>query len=173
MPEQTVDGWILPVKSVGVQGDARSYRPVLAVEELDREMATHLVNRLSTINRVIAVAGTSAPLRDLSVRECSLTPARLDKLRRADAVVRRFSEDHGFEAKVWQFPVVLIPVGTATRADSVVLRPIYSMDGMTADPVLMDRALLRELSRELLSLGTLAAVFYDLTSKPPATIEWE
>ena len=49
--------------------------------------------------------------------------------------MRRWSHESGFDRQVWQFPVVLIPFGTADRPDSVVLRPIDSVDGMTASVV--------------------------------------
>jgi GMP synthase (glutamine-hydrolysing) len=102
-----------------------------------------------------------------------LSAERLARLRRADAVVRTLSRDSGFDQRVWQFPVVLIPLGTADRPDSVVLRPIDSVDGMTARSVPMDAALLATMSHELLQVAGICSVFYDLTHKPPATIEWE
>ena len=58
--------------------------------------------------------------------------------------------------------MVLIPVGAGGRPDSVVLRPIDSVDGMTAQAVVMPRALLDELVEELLAADGIAAVFYDL-----------
>jgi len=64
-------------------------------------------------------------------------------------------------------------VGSAARPDSVVLRPIHSVDGMTAQSVAMDEALLRRISDELMEVEGVCGVFYDLTHKPPATIEWE
>jgi GMP synthase (glutamine-hydrolysing) len=69
--------------------------------------------------------------------------------------------------------VVLVPLGTADRPDSIVLRPIDSVDGMTARAVRMPDSLLQQLIRELKSVEGVAGVFYDLTNKPPATIEWE
>jgi GMP synthase (glutamine-hydrolysing) len=74
---------------------------------------------------------------------------------------------------VWQFPVVLIPFGTPGRPDSVVLRPIFSVDGMTASVVRMPGELLAKLVRELRAHTDVAGVFYDITNKPPGTIEWE
>jgi GMP synthase (glutamine-hydrolysing) len=55
----------------------------------------------------------------------------------------------------------------------VVLRPVDSVDGMTAQSVLMDEALLQAMCREILEIEGVAGVFYDLTHKPPGTIEWE
>lgn len=177
--QRTEEGWLVPVHSVGVQGDGRSYLPVLLLEQTPdaagslQETATELINRTSGINRVIALVESDAAPAALRVRECTLTPERLARLRRADAVVRRLSRDSGFDAQVWQFPVVLIPLGTAERPDSVVLRPIDSVDGMTARSVPMDAALLALMSHELRQVEGVSGVYYDLTHKPPATIEWE
>jgi GMP synthase (glutamine-hydrolysing) len=158
---------------VGVQGDSRSYAPVLAIDELDTGRATELTNRLTSVNRVIAPVEMRAPWGQMRVHAASLTADRLARLRRADAVVRRLSHASGYDRKVWQFPVILIPLGTADAPDSVVLRPVDSVDGMTAQSVSMDPALLKEMSAEILQMEGVAGVFYDLTHKPPGTIEWE
>ncbi len=177
--EKTAEGWLLPVHSVGVQGDLRTYRPVLALDEFPGESgnlqyeATTLVNRLSTVNRAVALCGSHRPIQTMRVFKASLSKGRVARLREADAIVRRISHRAAFDAKVWQFPVVLLPVGAPGRPDSVVLRPIDSVDGMTAQSVPMERVLLERMTRELLQLDGICAVFFDLTHKPPATIEWE
>ncbi len=174
----TEDGYLLPVRSVGVQGDARSYRQVLALAHSPTahaisSLAPELTNRFSNINRVVALCGGKASLDELQVFSASITKERLDILREADSIVRKFCLETGFEEKVWQFPVVLLPLGTADAPESVILRPINSLDGMTADVILMDEPLLRQLTGRILALPAVAAVFYDLTHKPPGTIEWE
>jgi len=178
----TADGYVIPVHSVGVQGDSRSYAPVLAINAsaainghaaLDHERATALINRLSGVNRVIAAVATRAPLAEMRVRASSLTPERIERLRRADAIVRRISHESGFDGTVWQFPVILIPLGAGVAPDSVVLRPVDSVDGMTARSVAMPPELLDQMCQELMAIPDIAGVFYDLTHKPPATIEWE
>jgi GMP synthase (glutamine-hydrolysing) len=169
----TAEGWIIPVNSVGVQGDERSYAPVLAIDSPDHDRATELANRLPGVNRIITALWTRAPLAAMQVRACSLTPDRIALLRRADAIVRRLSHESGFDRCVWQFPVILIPVGTASAPESIVLRPIDSVDGMTARSVPIPQDLSARLCAELLKLDSLAGVFYDLTHKPPGTIEWE
>ncbi len=169
----TVDGWILPVSTVGVQGDARSYAAVLALDAPDWDRATELVNRLRGVNRVVAPVSLRAPLAEMRVRSCAITPPRLALLRHADALVRRLSHESGYDRQVWQFPVILIPLGTAGAPESVVLRPVDSVDGMTAQSVPMDQALRERICAELMAIKDVAGVFYDLTHKPPGTIEWE
>jgi len=173
--EKTADGFIIPIRSVGVQGDSRTYRAVLAIEdfpETDEETA-RLINNLDRVNRVVVAAWTAAPLETMRVYPSALTVDRLDLLRRADAVVRKLTEESGFDALIWQFPVVLIPLGALNDHNSVVLRPIDSVDGMTASAVRMSRTLLETITRELREIKGIAGVFYDLTNKPPGTIEWE
>ena len=168
------EGWILPIRSVGVQGDSRSYRAVLALDQFPPgDEATGIVNRRLDINRVVARVATRVALADMRATIGTLTPERLARLRHADAIVRRISHDSGFDHQVWQFPVILIPLGTADKPDSVVLRPIHSVDGMTAQAVRMPAELLDRMARELLATPGLCGVFYDLTHKPPGTIEWE
>ena len=171
--EPAAEGWIVPVHSVGVQGDSRTYAPVLAIDSMDHARATALINRIRGVNRVIAPAATSVPVAEMRVRPATLSPARLARLRESDAIVRRISRDSGFDRAVWQFPVILIPLGSAEAPDSVVLRPVDSVDGMTAQSVPMEPGLLRSMCAELLAVEGVAAVFYDLTHKPPGTIEWE
>jgi GMP synthase (glutamine-hydrolysing) len=176
--EVTPDGILLPVRSVGVQGDERSYRKAIALDHKPTyadvtKTAPALTNKRADVNRVVAVCGAKGSIADFSVFPAAITKQRLGLLREADSLVRKFCLQSGFEDQVWQFPVVLIPVGTVAAKESVVLRPIHSVDGMTADVVLMDAAQLDTLTKQLLGLLGIAAVFYDLTNKPPGTIEWE
>ena len=176
---ETPDGWIVPIRSVGVQGDSRTYGHILAVDALPtpearlQDRGTELVNRIREINRVIALTGLHTSLSRLCVRPSGLNKLRLGRLREADRMVREFCHATGFEKQVWQFPVVLIPLGTSDAPDSVVLRPVDSVDGMTAQSVAMPEEWLRGLTGRILAVPGLAAVFYDLTHKPPGTIEWE
>ncbi|HVV46545.1 MAG TPA: glutamine-hydrolyzing GMP synthase [Bryobacteraceae bacterium] len=173
------EGWLVPVHSVGVQGDSRSYAPVLAIETFPsaaaklQDEATELVNRSRGINRVMAVVASREPMEKQRVFSSSITHGRLELLRRADGIVRRMSHESGFDAQVWQFPVILIPVGAGESRDAIVLRPIYSVDGMTADSVTMPDDLLRSMASKILEIPEISAVYYDLTHKPPGTIEWE
>lgn len=172
------EGWLAPLHSVGVQGDSRSYRPVLVVDarpDADgiHERAAALINRLPGINRVVALAGAHAPVEAMSTSRAYLSKTRLGRLRRADAAVRELCRKSGFEKQVWQFPVILAPLGALERPDSIVLRPIDSVDGMTAQAVAIPRRLLKEMTETLLGQDGICAVFVDLTHKPPGTIEWE
>ena len=172
-------GWLVPVHSVGVQGDARSYAPVLAIEAFPtqaaklQDAATELINETVGVNRVIARVAQREPFERQHVFASTMTRGRLELLRKADSIVRRICESEGFDSQVWQFPVILIPMGSGESRDSVVLRPVQSVDGMTADSVAMPDELLYAMGIRLMTIPEIAGVYYDLTHKPPGTIEWE
>ena len=165
-------GWLVPILSVGVQGDSRTYAPILAVDQ-PVEDASDFVNSSGEINRVIGLVAAGAPLPELRVYRSGITQERLDRLRAADGVVRHLAHESRYDTIIWQFPVVLIPLGFGAAPDSVVLRPVRSVDGMTADAAEIPESLLASMAKALLAIGGVAAVFQDLTDKPPATIEWE
>ncbi len=183
-PRSVAGGTLLPVHSVGVQGDSRSYKPVLLMDRPSEwpqsgwanayDKATSLINENDTFNRVVLepIPG-SLSASPCTVGVASITEERLHRLREADAIVRRVCEESGFEQQVWQFPVILIPYGSPDAPDSIVLRPIQSVDGMTAQSVGMPLEILEPLCRALLAIPGIATVLYDLTHKPPGTIEWE
>jgi GMP synthase (glutamine-hydrolysing) len=174
-PDRAMGGWILPVRSVGVQGDSRTYRAALALKDFPKnaEEVSHLVNSSEGFNRVVVNLWSDGPMAQLRSIPSRLSPERLTRLRRADAIVRKLTKDSGFDSQVWQFPVVLIPVGFPDKPDSLVLRPIDSVDGMTASAVEMPKDLMAKMLEELQSVEGVAAIFHDLTNKPPGTIEWE
>lgn len=176
--ERLADGLLAPVRSVGVQGDSRTYRPILILpgsptDPHVHETAAELINRHAEVNRVVAMAASAERIERVAVQAAALSGDRIARLRHADAIVRALSHESGFDEQVWQFPVILIPVGTPERPDSVVLRPIHSVDGMTARAVPLPLPLLETMSQKLLALPGICAVLLDLTHKPPGTIEWE
>jgi len=168
----------LPLRSVGVQGDGRTYRDVVAVGgSLDYPILQRLGSALCNVgkvhNRVILqLAGE----RDLSVfkvlPERSITECRLNVLRDADYIARNEMAARGLTDTVWQFPVVLIPL-TADCGETIVLRPVNSEDGMTANFARLHPDALMSIANQIQDLRGVDAVFLDISDKPPATIEWE
>jgi len=175
-------GVLLPLQSVGVQGDERTYRKVVAVRhdtgriDYDRmqELSTALCNVHTETNRVILflAGGSKLRLENARIRRTSITRQRVELLRKADFIVRMVMEAHGLTDDVWQFPVVLAPI-SFRGGETIVLRPVNSEDGMTANFARLPPRFLKGVARKIARLAGVDAVFLDITNKPPATIEWE
>src|SRR5574337_161277 len=109
------------------------------------------------------------------------TRERLDTLRRADAIVDEEIRAAGLYDQIWQAFAVLLPVRTVgvmgdgrTYDHVVALRAVTSVDGMTADFFRFEMSFLaRAATRIINEVGGVNRVVYDVTSKPPGTIEWE
>jgi GMP synthase (glutamine-hydrolysing) len=81
-------------------------------------------------------------------------------------------EEKGLTDAVWQFPVVLAPISFG-GGETVVLRPVNSEDGMTANFARLPFPFLKRVAGKIANIPGVDAVFLDITNKPPATIEWE
>jgi GMP synthase (glutamine-hydrolysing) len=110
-----------------------------------------------------------------------VTPDRLELLREADAVVQEEVRAAGLERQVWQAFAVLLPVRTVgvmgdfrTYAHVVALRAVMSQDAMTADWARLPYDLLGAISSRIINeVKGVNRVVFDISSKPPSTIEWE
>lgn len=168
----------LPLRSVGVQGDGRTYRQVVAVRgpvEYDRlqRLSNDLCNVGSAYNRVVlALDGGGEPLASGRVQPAALSRDRVELLREADYRARMIMKEEGLTDAVWQFPVVLLPVSFGA-GETVVLRPVNSVDGMTANYARLPQDVLHRIASEIYNQPGVSLVCLDVTDKPPATIEWE
>jgi GMP synthase (glutamine-hydrolysing) len=110
-----------------------------------------------------------------------VTPERLSVLRDADAIVQEEIEREGLASAVWQAFAVLLPIQSVgvmgddrTYENVTALRVVTSQDGMTADWAKLPYDLLERLSTRIVNeVRGINRVVYDITSKPPGTIEWE
>ncbi len=178
--EITLPHAVLPVRSVGVQGDGRTYRHAMAffsrhpckVTPEHKMLATSIPNSNKEINRVLLCTSHEKPV-EFTVIPGYITRERAELLREADAIVSEEMRAADLYSVIWQFPVVLLPFGAKKGNESIVLRPIVSVDAMTANAFLLDEVTLETITRRLLDLQGIDAVFIDLTNKPPGTIEWE
>jgi GMP synthase (glutamine-hydrolysing) len=160
----------VPLRSVGVQGDARTYRTTMAVRgPMSKPELTEFA-RQHPDDRVILHLAGDVDLKAGTVVPATLTDTRIATLSEADYIVR--AAMIGKEHLVWQLPVVLIP-RRFRHGESIVLRPVQSRDGMTADFVLLPEKVMKQITDRLIGLWGVDAVFLDFTSKPPSTIEWE
>ena len=110
-----------------------------------------------------------------------VTPARLEILRNADRIVVEEMKNTGWYYKVWQSFAVLLPVRSVgvmgderTYDYTIAIRAVESQDGMTADWVKLPYDLMERLSSRIINeVKGVNRVCFDITSKPPGTIEWE
>ncbi|MCW8140523.1 MAG: GMP synthase (glutamine-hydrolyzing), partial [Planctomycetota bacterium] len=110
-----------------------------------------------------------------------VTPARLDLVRQADAIVREELKKDPIHPTIWQAFAVLLPVQSVgvmgdarTYEATCVVRVVESQDGMTADWVRVPHEVLATISSRITNeVRGINRVVYDVTSKPPGTIEWE
>ena len=178
-------GVMLPLKSVGVQGDFRTYRhPVVlnfkrdggeSLEDLEMR-ATEVINKNSDVNRALVLLGTNfeGDIDQVSLCSSFVTRARVKLLQKVDYVVSCALDDMELYSDVWQFPVVLAPVSfNDVGGESVILRPVDSIDAMSASVGKLSWEFFDRVSSEILKDVGISAVFLDVTSKPPGTIEWE
>lgn len=170
---------ILPIKSVGVQGDERTYRhPVVLYGakkswEVLNQLSTQLTNQFPEVNRVL-FGLTPAIIDNLDIQTDYLTFARTALLQKADKIVMDFIRTAKIHKDIWQFPTVMIPVSVnKAKTESIVLRPVCSEEAMTANFYKMDFDKLEKLVKKLSALKGISGIFYDVTNKPPGTIEWE
>ena len=177
--EAGYSAFLLPLSSVGVQGDSRSYArlTVLHGDPHDYErllaLSTSITNRFRCTNRVAySLAPRELDPEEWHLRPASLTRGRVRLLQRADRAVTEYLHRHGLYGRVWQCPVILLPWGRE-GGETVALRPVTSVDGMTAAVGELPATGLGALVGELMALEGIESVLYDVSSKPPSTIEWE
>lgn len=110
-----------------------------------------------------------------------VTPERVSRLQAADRIFIETLREAGWYGKTWQAFAVLVPqravgVGGDQRSygEVIVLRAVDSTDGMTAAPTPLPHEVLAEAARRILAeVPDIGRVVYDVSTKPPATIEWE
>lgn len=110
-----------------------------------------------------------------------VSPERAELVRRADYIVEEEIRAAGLYNSIWQAFAVLLPVSSVgvmgderTYENAVAIRAVHSMDGMTADWVQLPYPVMAKMSSRIINeVRGINRVVYDISSKPPATIEWE
>jgi GMP synthase (glutamine-hydrolysing) len=190
-------GTIYPdvIESVSVNGPSATIKSHHNVGGLPEKMHLKVVEPLKLlfkdeVRRVGKALGINPELLGrhpfpgpgLGIRILSdVTPEKVRILQEADAIFIEGLKEWGLYDKVWQAGVMLLPVQSVgvmgderTYENVVALRAVASTDGMTADWVHLPYEFLAKMSNEIINkVRGINRVVYDISSKPPATIEWE
>lgn len=187
---ENLEKYILPVKSVGVQGDFRTYRfpSVISFAKTENGFyhlpkkwekleaaSSQITNSASFINRTIIRLWQNPSVKDeaLKLQEGYCTKDRLNQTRDADDIVLTALHKSGWYNKIFQHLTINLPYASSKERCSFVLRPLCSEDVMTARFAQLPQNLLMDIVQEISKLPYVDAIFFDLTNKPPATFGWE
>jgi GMP synthase (glutamine-hydrolysing) len=190
-------GTIYPdvIESVSVHGPSVTIKSHHNVGGLPEQMHLELVEPLRSlfkdeVRRVGKELNIPAPMLNrhpfpgpgLAIRILGeITPEKVHLLQEADAIYINALKTHNLYATVWQAGAILLPVKSVgvmgderTYEFTVALRAVTSVDGMTADWAHLPYEFLAHISNEIINnVKGINRVVYDISSKPPATIEWE
>jgi GMP synthase (glutamine-hydrolysing) len=185
-------GSVLPIRTVGVQGDGRTYSYAVAVTtamnhlNFNREdweevlQVGKLIPKLAhKVNRVVFMFGGPLMNQECRVTKTLLTQNTISRIREADSIVTQELVRHNLIRKLSQVPVILAPLGFEKKdAHSIVVRTFITDDFMTGVPATpgsdyLPLEALYNIVNRLLDLPFVGRVMYDLTPKPPGTTEWE
>ncbi|KAJ8357824.1 hypothetical protein SKAU_G00206180 [Synaphobranchus kaupii] len=188
----SLSAFLLPIKTVGVQGDCRSYSYVCAVSSREAPhwesllFLARLIPRLChSVNRVVYVFGPQVKESPADITPTFLTTGVLSTLRQVDFVAHSVLRESGYSGKVSQMPVVLTPLHFDRDAlqkqpscqRSVAIRTFITSDFMTGIPAEpgnhIPEEVVMKMVTEIRKVPGISRVMYDLTSKPPGTTEWE
>lgn len=183
---------LLPIKSVGVQGDCRTYSYVAALSSdqppnwpILFSLAKLIPRVLHNINRVVYVFGSAVqhPIEDIT--PTLLTTGVLSTLRQCDHLAHEALRDHDEVQHVSQMPVIIVPLHFDRNPESrepssrrsIVIRTFITADFMTGVPAVPGKDLpedvVFDMHDRLMKVPGTSRIMYDLTAKPPGTTEWE
>ena len=190
-------GTIYPdvIESVSVKGPSATIKSHHNVGGLPEKMSLKIIEPLRSLfkDEVRRVGDTMGLPHDILHRHPfpgpglgirilgDITEAKVKLLQEADWVYMEKLREHGWYNKIWQAGAILLPIQSvgvmgdeSTYEQVVALRAVTSTDGMTADWVHLPYEILADISNSIINrVRGINRVVYDISSKPPATIEWE
>jgi GMP synthase (glutamine-hydrolysing) len=174
---------LLPVRTVGVQGDGRTYSYLVGLSgKADWQklmaIAREIPKKLHEVNRVVYIFGDKLSQPDTSITPTHPEPEAVEQLRQADKHVNDVIREYDLNETLSQVPVVSFPVNFGMPGNrSIGIRTFITNDFMTGVPAIpgvqLPEKAVEEMVTRVLGVPGISRVVYDLTSKPPGTTEWE
>jgi GMP synthase (glutamine-hydrolysing) len=175
---------LLAARTVGVQGDGRTYSYLAALSGETNwktlfELARKIPKEVHQVNRVVYVFGEKLETVQPEITPTKLSPDVVQQLQDADDIVNQVLQKYDLIRSLSQVPVVLFPVNFGKEGKrSIGIRTFITNDFMTGVPAFPGKemplqALEEMVERIIKNDNRIARVVYDLTSKPPGTTEWE
>lgn len=188
--QQNLKRSVLPVRSVGVQGDFRTYRfpacltfkdegngffHVPKIREKVEGASSEITNSSKFLNRTVIKLYQNPAVKDeeMKLQEGYCDKRRLDQLREVDNIVLTELHKSGWYNKIFQHLTIDLPYASSKNRASFVLRPVCSEDVMTARFAWWPKELMDSILSQIARLDFVDAVYFDATNKPPATFGWE
>lgn len=188
--QQNLKRSVLPVRSVGVQGDFRTYRfpacltfkdegngffHVPKIREKVEGASSEITNSSKFLNRTVIKLYQNPAVKDeeMKLQEGYCNKRRLDQLREVDNIVLTELHKSGWYNKIFQHLTIDLPYASSKDRASFVLRPVCSEDVMTARFAWWPKELMDSILSQIARLDFVDAVYFDATNKPPATFGWE
>ncbi|MBQ0052291.1 MAG: glutamine-hydrolyzing GMP synthase [Treponema sp.] len=181
---------VLPVRSVGVQGDFRTYRfpacltfkdegngffHIPGKREKVEAASSNITNEATYLNRTVIKLYQKPELKDedLKLQEGYCDRRRLDQLREVDNIVLTELHQRGLYNTIFQHLTIDLPYASTAENASFVLRPVCSEDVMTARFAWFEKEVFESIIHKIAALPFVDALYFDATNKPPATFGWE
>lgn len=188
--QQNLKRSVLPVRSVGVQGDFRTYRfpacltfkdegngffHVPKIREKVEGASSEITNSSKFLNRTVIKLYQNPAVKDeeMKLQEGYCDKRRLDQLREVDNIVLTELHKSGWYNKIFQHLTIDLPYASSKDRASFVLRPVCSEDVMTARFAWWPKELMDSILLQIARLDFVDAIYFDATNKPPATFGWE
>lgn len=172
--------YLLPIRSVGVQGDGRSYKYVCGIStfigwnELIK-LAKKIPKIIKEINRVVYIFNNidnNSNINNIYYTSTNIKRDTVEIVREADNICQNMLDKN---SKISQMPIILLPLSfNIKNKRSIVIRTIITddyMTGVVANPDI-DLQNINKIVKEIMKMNNISRVCYDLTSKPPGTTEW-
>lgn len=174
---------LLPIRTVGVQGDGRTYAHLVGLSG-DRNwqalklLADEIPRAIHGVNRVVYIFGKVSDDNITGLTPTFLTNDVIHLQKQADVIVNQVLAANKIDRDLAQVPVILTGLNFGQHGKrSVAIRTFKTVNFKTGDAALpgidFPESVLLDIVSKLQALPEIAAVLYDLTSKPPATTEWE